>query len=322
MKLIEFYAVGLNRIKEWELIDRPNNYLLSASHCWLPGSKKFRLLNSDMRNRSLVDLFFLDSGGFQLFNRFGKYPFSCVDLVNFATKINVDELASMDYPCEGADHPIKEGASLSNQERIQLSVDNALEMKTVLENVSSDITFYPVIQGYSLNEYLSCADKLKEQGLGETHLAIGSVCLRKRIKEIEPILTTIRKEFTRAKIHVFGLTVRSLRYPSIVHSINSIDSLAWSSKSTKGYMFLWDEFANKLRTVGLARIDLKKETYKIQQKDGSIQEKELTVLDRIKRYHIDSRSAFLISLRSYKRNIEYWSKKHNGYGSLDKFIKS
>lgn len=319
--MVEFYAVGLNRIKDWTLIDRPNNYLLSASHCWVPGKKQFRLAVSDMRDREAVDCFFLDSGGFQLFNKYGRYPFSCQELVRFASSIGVDCLAAMDYPTEGSDHRIRAKAGLSNKQRIQLSVENAIQMQDLLEDIPSKIRFYPVLQGYTVGEYVRCADLLKEVGLGEDYLAVGSVCVRKRIQEIRRILSTARREFPRARIHVFGLSVKTLRYPDVVQSIDSLDSLAWSSKSTKGYMYFWDEFAEKLRTVGLARVDLKKRQYQIQEKDGSIRERELTVLDKIQRYHIPSQSAFLISLRSYKQNIAFWTQRWEKRGpSLTSFF--
>ena len=85
-----------------------------------------------------------------------------------------------------------------------------------------------VIQGYRVEEYLYSIDRIKEQGLLTDLMAIGSLCVRKKISEVRKIILLIRKNLpSRVKLHGFGVDLRFLRDPAIFNALYSTDTAAW-----------------------------------------------------------------------------------------------
>lgn len=162
---------------------------------------------------------FLDSGAFSLINKYGDYPYDYRRYIAFAKRLKPDYIAIMDYPCEPnskIDLPIKE--------RIDKTIENAIKLMDLAPNLN----WVMVIQGWDVNNYLYCLDKIKEHGLLTPLTAIGSVCVRKKLKEVRDIIVTIRRETPkRIKLHCFGLNLRFVRDYTIFNSIYSFDSHAW-----------------------------------------------------------------------------------------------
>jgi hypothetical protein len=146
----------------------------------------------------------LDSGGFTLLNRFGDYPFTMMQYINFVCWMRPQYFASMDYPCEPN---ISRSLSLmSNQERIEKTVDNALFMSDWEDYTMSKLV--PVIQGYTLDEYLTCIALYRQRGLIRDYMAVGSMCRRISNVELHNLIPIIYEAATAAgckRLHYFGL---------------------------------------------------------------------------------------------------------------------
>jgi len=84
-----------------------------------------------------------------------------------------------------------------------------------------------VVQGYRQDEYQYCCDRIKDEGLETEHLAIGTLCCRKKINEARRIIRLVHREFPNAKLHGFGIDLRFLKDPIIRTCLWSSDTQAW-----------------------------------------------------------------------------------------------
>lgn len=84
----------------------------------------------------------------------------------------------------------------------------------------------PVLQGYTLEDYLKCADMY---GFTEgCYVGIGSVCKRnKNIDDVKAILKGV-VDYTGFNLHGFGLKLTALQDQEIRAMLSSSDSMAWS----------------------------------------------------------------------------------------------
>jgi len=161
---------------------------------------------------------FLDSGGFSFFYKQGNYPFTPKELAKLGENIGADYVAVMDYPCE-PDVSRPDGLA-TNVQRIERTIENAHKCMKY-ENVN----WVMVIQGYTKEEYRYCIERIKEEGLKTDLMAIGSLCVRKKIKEALEIISLTRRHFR--KLHGFGVDLRFLKDPQIYLSLYSSDTAAW-----------------------------------------------------------------------------------------------
>jgi hypothetical protein len=146
---------------------------LSAAVTWSYNHKKGLV---PFKFSDQTEEIFLDSGGASLFEQYSDYPFSLdafVQWINAMQETNdnkVKYVAILDYPCEPE---INRKAFSTNQERIEATVRNAMKC------LRYDITpakWLPVLQGYSIKEYLHCLKLYKDQNLYLDYIAIGSIC--------------------------------------------------------------------------------------------------------------------------------------------------
>ncbi|MCD6148604.1 hypothetical protein J7J18_04485 [bacterium] len=211
-------------------VDRKIDYpyvLISAATLW--GGKRFR----EMHTHENVKEVFLDSGGFSFFYKTGEYPFSVGQYVSLIKKEEPQYAAVMDYPCES--DVVRKGNLKTNRERIDKTIENAIKC---LEH--EEINWVMVVQGYKGEEYLYSIDRIKEQGIETDVMAIGSLCVRKKIDEARRIISLVRKN-TKAKLHGFGIDFRFLKDTRIFNMLYSADSQAWkwnnrAYSNAKGYL--------------------------------------------------------------------------------------
>ena len=199
-------------------LDVPN-ILLSASTSYLQ-NKKWHNWQGLTPERV-----FIDSGGYSFFRKWGDYPFSLekyFEFIDIITELYPVELVAIrDYPCEPT---INRKDISTNKERIQKTVSNAVECIESKE----DYPWIPVIQGYTLDEYLYCINLYEEVGISLAYSAIGSICSRKgNIHTIRRIISEIAQR-TKGKIHAFGLSLVYLQDPIIFNTLYSSDSAAWN----------------------------------------------------------------------------------------------
>lgn len=189
------------------------NVCISIASVYAMGGGKFRKLVPPVHERLLMD-----SGGFSFFQKYDEYPFDTRTYVDYAMQYDPFMLAVRDYPCEPG---IARNLRATNKERIDATIENAKECLTF------DAPWMMVVQGYHQDEYRYCCQRIRDEGLETEHLAIGTLCCRKKINEARRIITLIRREFPSAKLHGFGIDLRFLRDPIIRNSLWSSDTQAW-----------------------------------------------------------------------------------------------
>ncbi|DBA34715.1 TPA_asm: queuine tRNA-ribosyltransferase [Caudoviricetes sp. vir519] len=169
-------------------------------------------------------LFFVDSGGFSFFQRrFKDYPFSPGEYLQKIEKLKPDFFASMDIPCEPE---IVQRLGTSVHHNIQKTIENQIKLLDVLDEISLESVMIPVIQGYELEDYLTCIDLMREQGLMTDYMAIGSICRRGPAGPMVKIIISI-KRLLRIKLHAFGVKIPVLKNKACFDALYSTDSAAW-----------------------------------------------------------------------------------------------
>ena len=160
----------------------------------------------------------LDSGGFSLINKEGEYPYSFDEYIEFANKWKFDYVATMDYPCDARVHVSK--IQLTHKERILRTVENTAYLIDKIPNL------LPVIQGYTIDEYAECIDLMRDAGVLKDYCAIGSLCLRRSVKDIVNTVNAIHRLIPNVKFHCFGLKLTSVFRMGTY--LRSFDSAVWS----------------------------------------------------------------------------------------------
>jgi hypothetical protein len=115
------------------------------------------------------------------------------------------------------------GTGLSVPIHQELTIDNLLYLR---ENFPA-APWIPVLQGWTLDDYLSHADQYAAAGIdlaSEPLVGLGSVCRRQSTSEIGAITGTFKAR--GYKLHGFGVKTAGLSH--YAHNLDSADSLAWS----------------------------------------------------------------------------------------------
>ncbi|MFF2352472.1 hypothetical protein ACFVVL_22125 [Kitasatospora sp. NPDC058115] len=217
---------------------------------WLKDTRAW-LFVSDRRLRSRRQLpralgnWSLDSGGFTELQQYGSWdhgpsPHEYADRVRrYRDEIGGLLWASpQDWMCE----PIVisggtagggvtfAGTGLSVAEHQRRTVANYL----LLRDIAPDLPFIPVLQGYRLEEYLTCIDRYGDAGVdlaGEPIVGIGSVCRRQATTEAAEIIAAVRDRVPGIRLHGFGIKTSGLA--SYGSMLASADSMAWSYSARK-----------------------------------------------------------------------------------------
>jgi hypothetical protein len=113
------------------------------------------------------------------------------------------------------------GTVAEHQDR---TVGNLLELRAELGSL-----VIPVLQGQTIEDYLSHVDQYRTAGVeltAERLVGVGSVCRRQATGEIEDVLTAIADVLPGVPLHGFGVKTLGLRRYG--HLLASSDSSAWS----------------------------------------------------------------------------------------------
>ena len=156
----------------------------------------------------------LDSGAFSILKRHGHYTFSPDDYLKLLDRLNPIWAASMDYPCEPI---IRSSSNMSVQEHITATIELAKYL------CSRDDRIVPVVQGIALEEYESCWKRLPKTG----KIAIGSVCRRQSLSEIDDLIRGMKEFIPLGWIHGFGVKISALKRKESRGFFSSIDTTAW-----------------------------------------------------------------------------------------------
>jgi len=217
---------------------RPLNWLLSAGTYYRGG--KF-VMNTDFEKaRSLGGLLFLDSGAQQFFTKFDNkmdYPYSDRDYLEFALRVGVDYIATLDLPLDIL-HP----RGLPVEEGIRRTVEHGVELVALAEDLGVVDKVVPVLQGFDdPSQWLESLDLYKSHGVTPDkykYWGVGSICMMKSPPLVHKILSTIRQAIPDSRLHVFGISMNSLK--RVFHIINSYDTSVWVYHAKMdGRVYIW-----------------------------------------------------------------------------------
>jgi hypothetical protein len=167
----------------------------------------------------------LDSGGFTELSMFGRWKTTPEQYVGEVRRIEreVGRLAwaaPQDWMCEPV---MLKKTKLTVAEHQKRTVENFLRLKSL----APELPFVPVVQGWTLADYLKCVERYERAGVDLTKyktVGVGTVCRRQGTDEAAEIMTTLHKGGLR--LHGFGFKTRGLL--KVQSEMVSADSLAWS----------------------------------------------------------------------------------------------
>jgi hypothetical protein len=173
----------------------------------------------------------LDSGGFTELRLHGGWLTTAAEYVAAVRRYR-DEIgqlewaAPMDWMCEPF---MLAKTGLTVAEHQLRTVENYLELR----GLAPDLPFVPVLQGWSLDDYLRCVDLYYELAnvdlVAEPLVGVGSVCRRQATREIEAIVHTLAS----LGIHLHGFGVKAGGLVRYADCLASADSLAWSFEARR-----------------------------------------------------------------------------------------
>ncbi len=167
----------------------------------------------------------LDSGGFTELSMLGRWETTAKEYYSevrrYISEIGRLNFASIqDWMCESF---ILKKTGLTVLEHQEKTIDSFIE----LSSLDSSVPWLPVIQGYTLTEYLKHVEMYDKRGIklaSFPRVGVGSVCRREKTKEAESIITSLSN--LGISLHGFGFKVSGLR--KVADLLSSADSMAWS----------------------------------------------------------------------------------------------
>lgn len=179
----------------------------------------------------------LDSGGFTELQMFGRWQTSATQYVTAVRRYR-DEIGNLmwaapqDWMCEPivisggkAGRLTFAGTGLDVAEHQRRTVENLV----LLRRLAPDLPFVPVLQGYTLADYLRCIELYAAAGVdltAEPIVGIGSVCRRQHTAEIAEVVAAVAARGIR--LHGFGM--KSVGLANVADVLASADSMAWSMR--------------------------------------------------------------------------------------------
>jgi hypothetical protein len=172
-----------------------------------------------------------DSRGFTELSQHGRWTIGAREyaaaLTRYADEIGRLQWASpQDWMCEPF---ITAKTGKTVPEHQQLTVESVLLLRELVPSVH----VIPVIQGWSLADYLACVELYAAHGVdltAEPVVGLGSVCRRQATDEIHTIVSVLSA--MGIKLHGFG--VKTAAVAAIGELLVSADSEAWSYSARKG----------------------------------------------------------------------------------------
>jgi hypothetical protein len=214
------FFIGLNpRWQMYKFLPNGINVMYSAAGFWDDKNREWR---RGKKFKKKFGLRFLDCGGFTVLNHYVDYPFSTVNLANLIARLRPHFYVPKDYPCEPE---ISRSLGLmTNKERIEATIKATANMAEWESQLTGKMV--PVIQGYSLDEYLYCLELYAKAGLIRDYMAVGSMCRRIKNEELGRLIPGIyyaAQNLGCLKLHFFGLKLS----PELQH----YNEMIWSRDS-------------------------------------------------------------------------------------------
>ena len=173
----------------------------------------------------------MDSGAFSELFRHGKYRSSVKEyakqIKRWKTCGRLLAAVSQDYMCE-AFIVAKTGLSVETHQRL------TIERYDALLREKTGVYIMPVLQGYSVEDYLRHIDMYGDRLKQGAWVGVGSICKRNANPcEVFDVLYTIKQRRPDLLLHGFGLKITALSSSAIRFLLHTADSMAWSFHARK-----------------------------------------------------------------------------------------
>jgi hypothetical protein len=168
---------------------------------------------------------FRDSGGFTELNMYGEWTVSGEQFITEAMR-DAEEVGQMQYaaPMDWMCEPVVlKRTGLTVRKHQGRTVKNYLDLR----EKAPELPWVPVLQGWTLDEYLRCLEMYDRAGVdlrSARLVGVGTICRRQATSEAATILRRLATEGLRC--HAFGLKIGGI--PNVAPFVSSADSLAWS----------------------------------------------------------------------------------------------
>lgn len=200
------------------------------------------------RKSSLIDNgkeWFMDSGAYTFLKEYGQYPISIGKYLKTINQFSPTLWSIQDWTCEPS-------VLRSTRLNVLHHIGNTIESGRQLIDFNDNCVM--VVQGWTIRDYLTCIDYIRDYNLFTKILGIGTICGRTDVKEVYGILKSIKAEIPDyCKIHAFGLSLNLLKYKEIFDRVDSID--------TNAYDFY--RFDSKNETIINALLEYQKKVHKV-----------------------------------------------------------
>lgn len=166
---------------------------------------------------------FVDSGGFQATAAWDmSYPYPPADLFAWADGIGADYVAAPDFACEPELH------ESSVEHRVERTVEEHAFAVHQYDNDDYDFELVPVLQGYEPEQYDYCIDRFEQEGLIRDYMAIGTVCKRDSVDDINRVVSVVERRLPDVDLHMFGMTLNAWKDRRLWGRFRSADTAAWN----------------------------------------------------------------------------------------------
>lgn len=172
----------------------------------------------------------LDSGAYTELSKHGRWTTTAESYITatrrYAARIgNLQWAAPMDWMCE-PDILAKTGLTVLHHQ--YNTVENFLELRTL----APDLPYIPVIQGWTLADYLRCVDMYSAVGIDLTReplVGVGSICSRQSTTQVAQIIW----ELADLGLRLHGFGVKRSGICQLAGALVSADSMAWSFRARR-----------------------------------------------------------------------------------------
>lgn len=172
---------------------------------------------------------FLDSGAFTEIDKHGAWTWAIRDFVAFVRRARaaletVQWVGIQDWMCEPF---VLRKTGLSIEEHQRRTVASYLDLCAA----APEVPWLATLQGYTLADYLRCAELYARAGIDLAALplvGLGSVCRRNGTAELVGVLDGLARELPDVRWHGYG--VKSEGVLQSCAGLRSVDSDAWSSR--------------------------------------------------------------------------------------------
>ena len=236
-----YYGIGFGN----DLKIPAKDILISASSCWKKVKGKWQFVVPVILSDPTS--IWIDSGGFTCFTKWANYPWSVAEYVHFVLRFcvqypQVKYVSVMDLPCEPSiNRDGLETKETTNKQRIHQTIQNTRDCM----RYEIPAQWVSVVQGYSKWEYAYCSKLMHHFRLFTPITTIGSICQRKKTKQLKDYLRFITK-LADVKWHTFGMQISVLKDKTIADLLESSDSGAWKFKNYGNGTFKPTTYEQKL----------------------------------------------------------------------------